>query len=1755
MSILNNFFSTRRLTVRLLLVTLLLSFIAIWTTTAYMQQRSAPLQRSAQPVAEPAQRITKRELKGDAAKKQAKGEPEQEETLPEEALPDNFTPLAVSVASNYVFATATNASLTDMSTGTTQLLAANVDDTASPVTNIGFDFYFQGARFAQFSINENGVLRLGAGAQAGSPYKPLAQAGLSIITAYGADQRTHAGDGKVHFKVSGSAPNRVLVVEWLNNQADFNTGGTANLTYQVRLYETTGVIELVYGSLTMSAAGAADPNSKDPNIGFSSSNAAGTVGSVNAPQSGTPAPTFDGSSATPTANLYTAGAIPVLTSAAQGSRRIFSFTPPVPTAPTNLTFTGVTQVGTTLNWTDSPNETIYAIYRSTDNVNFVLDGTAAQNATSYSATGLTPNTNYFWRVFAVSEGALSTSLAGSQATLAAATIMSTAAGGNWSATTTWVGGVIPTAGDNAVIVNGSIVTIDTAANAYSLTVGQGASGILQYEATTARTLTVATDVIIAGGGTFQSAPTGTVTTHNLSLGGNLTNNGTLDFSTNADTAGAIITFTGATNSTFGGTGATTDIRQITVNKGTTNASVMELMPTSFSVRGLTTDTVVGGWLVMTNGTIKISGTFAGTSRVFAAAAYTIPATFGFWLNNPNYTVAAQAGNAINNGLLRLSQGTFNQGTLASHSFRAGTGAVFNIEGGTLNCAGQFSPQNAVSYTQSGGTLNVGTVGNSQSNFATFELFSASSTFNMSGGTINLVQASTGATQIDYQNLAVSTVTGGTLNVGTSATVTKFTFNLRGSVPNLVIDNTTNNKSATATALITLLGSTTIKPGTTLTINGQTCLILGPTFTNNGTLTGTAASTRFYFLGGLGATTYTGNGTVTAPLTAFEVDNTAGVTIAPTVNPIIVTRFNNFSGGVTGSGKLTLGNGGATTAVVQLGVTGVTQPVTGFDVPPVFNPGIGGVILLYAPELTGRTTGNEIPPSRTLATLGITNPNPITIAGGDVTVNGASAGALALGASRVITGVNTLYFNSAAGTVTRTTGYVDGNFKKSFAAAASKTFEVGTANGYSPATINATSGTFPADVTVKATQGQQPNVSGGNALQRFWTVTAPADLTADLTFQYLATDVVGTEASYLVYKYNGVFNNPAGSSVNTTTHQGSATGQTTITADWTLAEPASVPASTLQLSAATYSVSEAAGSINIPVKRTGNSTGAVGVTYATSDATATAGSDYTATSGTLSWADGDVTDKTINIPITDDSTYEGNETFNVTLSAPTGGAVLGTPSATTVTITDNDAAPAFSINDVAVSEPTSGTSIATFTITKTGATTLSASVDYSTQNGTATAPADYVAISTTVLSFAPGETTKTFNVTVNSDALTEGNETFFVNLSNAANATIADNQGQGTITDPVAAGQVLISEFRLRGALGANDEFVEFYNTTAAPLTVATSDGSNGWTLAASDNVARFTVPSGTVIPAHGHFLGANNNASGGYSLGLYPAGVGTTATPNATYTLDISDAAGIALFKTATQANFTQSNALDAVGFTSAAPPYAEGTALTSPGAIDGEYSFVRKPVLAAQDGQLTDSNNNATDFLFVSTTGAPVGGVPSTLGAPGAENLSSPLVKGNTQLMPSLIAPMAASSVSPNRVRDNRAAVQTPNSTSGTLSIQRRFTNPAGSGVTITRLRFRIIDITTLGSAGSGAGQADLRLLSSTGIVTDSGGATVATVMGTTLETPPAQANGGGLNSTLTVTMPGGGLTPGSFLEVQMLMGVNQAGSFRFFISQEALP
>ncbi|MFZ1220314.1 MAG: hypothetical protein WAO00_13545, partial [Chthoniobacterales bacterium] len=583
-----------------------------------------------------------------------------------------------------------------------------------------------------------------------------------------------------------------------------------------------------------------------------------------------------------------------------------------------------------------------------------------------------------------------------------AIITSTAAGGNWSAPGTWVGGVVPTAADDAIIANGATVTIDTAALCLNLTVGQGASGILQFLDSAAFTLTAGGNVLISAGGTFRSATTGTVTTHVLQVGGNLTNNGTLDFSTNGDTAGAGITFAGAASNTFSGTGATTDIRTITMNKGTSPASILDVTTSNFTVQGTTTDGVPMAFLTLTNGTFKMSGSFTLTGRVFTSATYTIPLTAGFWLNNANVTVAAQTGSVTNAGLFRLSSGNFNVGTALGDSMGTGVGAVFNIAGGTMNVAGRLSGASTfVTYTQSAGTVNVSNVGNATSSTPAFGFTGTTAVgMNISGGTINLVQASTAVTPVDYNQTGTMNFTGGTLNVGTAATATNFLFRIQGQMPAVVLDVTTNNKNANLSGQGNVWGNLAINPGTILNLNGQTLLQIGPAITNNGAITVTTTNTgsvnfagQLQTVGAPYAQNYSGTGTCGAAalrVASFSLQNPLGITISGASPALNVYRINAFFGQITGSGQLAIGAGDAVLLVIQRGVSGAFAAGS-FDAAPVFNVGSAGLAIVYSQASALITTGPEIPATRSILSIQILNPTNVTLAGGALTATGTAAG--------------------------------------------------------------------------------------------------------------------------------------------------------------------------------------------------------------------------------------------------------------------------------------------------------------------------------------------------------------------------------------------------------------------------------------------------------------------------------------------------------------------------------------------------------------------------------------------------------------------------------------------------------------------------------------------------------------------------------------------------------------------------------------------
>lgn len=113
-----------------------------------------------------------------------------------------------------------------------------------------------------------------------------------------------------------------------------------------------------------------------------------------------------------------------------------------------------------------------------------------------------------------------------------------------------------------------------------------------------------------------------------------------------------------------------------------------------------------------------------------------------------------------------------------------------------------------------------------------------------------------------------------------------------------------------------------------------------------------------------------------------------------------------------------------------------------------------------------------------------------------------------------------------------------------------------------------------------------------------------------------------------------------------------------------------PEGTLSLTSITTSILENAASVSLVVQRTIGSEGIATIRYSTSNGSATAGSDFVTANGTLSWADGEAGNKTITIPLLDDTTYEGNETFTLTL-ADAQGALLGNPSSSLISIVENE----------------------------------------------------------------------------------------------------------------------------------------------------------------------------------------------------------------------------------------------------------------------------------------------------------------------------------------------------------------------------------------------------------------------------------------------------------------------------------------------------
>jgi hypothetical protein len=208
-------------------------------------------------------------------------------------------------------------------TGATVLIGSGLDNTTgSAVANIGFDFWFTGTRYTQFSVNENGLMKLGSVAITNESVNAMTSANnLPKIAPYWDDLATGT-TGNVQYWVTGTAPNRKLVVQWFVTLPKLNSG-PANATFQAWLYESTGVVEFVYGAGMIA-------NSAFYSVGIG--NSASVFASIN---TSFPFATYG------TANDANTTAL------ISGTK--YTFTPLVPPAPSALTFPVVNSANMTIS--------------------------------------------------------------------------------------------------------------------------------------------------------------------------------------------------------------------------------------------------------------------------------------------------------------------------------------------------------------------------------------------------------------------------------------------------------------------------------------------------------------------------------------------------------------------------------------------------------------------------------------------------------------------------------------------------------------------------------------------------------------------------------------------------------------------------------------------------------------------------------------------------------------------------------------------------------------------------------------------------------------------------------------------------------------------------------------------------------------------------------------------------------------------------------------------------------------------------------------------------------------------------------------------------------------------------------------------------------------------------------------------------------------------------------------------------------------
>ena len=700
------------------------------------------------------------------------------------------------------------------------------------------------------------------------------------------------------------------------------------------------------------------------------------------------------------------------------------------------------------------------------------------------------------------------------------------------------------------------------------------NGKLRFANGTARTLSVDSDIQISSGGSFDASGAGAAVTNNVTLGGSLTNNGTLDFNVGGKTAN--LAFTGTTNTNLTGpTGALTNLATLTVNKGVGRTAMLTL-----DVAGTLT-TPTNGWLTLTNGTLRYAK--AGTSTLTihdAASSYLITDNAGLTVDAPNATVTvatntSAAADLKLAGEIRVLQGTLNVGSTAGTGndleYASAGAPTLRVAGGNLYVNGQVrrtvtNLDGSLRYDQSGGIVEIAGFGATaaQSNErGLFEVQGPKSMFRMTGGEMYL-RRSNGRPTIaaDFYLAPDSTVvTAGFVVLGNFlAGVGNVTVSVSSTVPlyNLYVEsgaNTTNTNTGllTGTTALNLKGSLKISNSNSYFNANGLGLNIDQDFINNNASTSTALNAGgFQPNTTTQTTTFTGKGPALQQLTSIAGNLTVFGNLV--VNNAQTNGTLQLGGNALTAGTLTLTKG-------TLNDNGNTITALG----DVLNSAVH--TSTAAGSLTLGGTTNQNVGGNGLGKFGNLTLN--NVAGATTTTNQEITNVLSIPNGVLTIGSNLLWLSNPgtalAGTFDgthfiRTNGIVaDLGLRKSYPAAASNfTFPVGAAAKYTPVQMNVTGTASAGTITVQPIDLAHPSTTDPLAkeLKYFWKVTSTglASATVNQQFTYLAGDVNGTEANYKLGRFlNGAWNPLNGistSTVNTTSHTLTNNGATYINGDYT-----------------------------------------------------------------------------------------------------------------------------------------------------------------------------------------------------------------------------------------------------------------------------------------------------------------------------------------------------------------------------------------------------------------------------------------------------------------------------------------------------------------------------------------------------------------------------------------------------------------------------